>query len=466
LSKHEQSLLEADINECLTTINRSIPARLMVPVLLKSTPALLNCGHAGTLRYALFLSNLWSSLDRKAVLGSLTDNSAICAMIMDYRRAYIVSKQSHLSEEVEGEIANCIVQFGLKLTETELNKLIARLGEWRDSLSITSSIADNNKGTESSVDLKAKNVYARSISFYKLMSQFGRKLKSIFVPSYASVWSHCIDVLKHCSSVHTKSVSLLVKANNKNNGAIANKDGKKGKDKVNKRKRDNDNNDDEDEVMLSLNGGDLGEMILSTKSVLDAVRVCCTYDNNEFVDESRYEATMPVVANLLTSTYPFEHLKKLNDRGEENNSSESDTESDSDSDGDSDDDEANNKKHSKTSKYRQEDGGYMNFILQYVSPCLVSLALCVGKDVLWKPLNHHVLMATRNPAPMVRMAALKTLQTLFAEVGEEYLILLPECLPFLSELMEDDSSDVIDLTSEIIRYIEELSGEKLTQYLQ
>ena len=132
--------------------------------------------------------------------------------------------------------------------------------------------------------------------------------------------------------------------------------------------------------------------------------------------------TMPVVANLLTSTNPFEHLKKLNDRGEENNSvdSDSDSDSESESDGDDSDDdiEGNDKKGTKNNKYRhQDDGGYMSFILQYVSPCLVSLALCVGKDVLWKPLNHHVLMATRNPAPMVRMAALKTLQTLFAEVS-------------------------------------------------
>ena len=64
------------------------------------------------------------------------------------------------------------------------------------------------------------------------------------------------------------------------------------------------------------------------------------------------------------------------------------------------------------------------------------------------------------------LIVLLLLLTFSLQVGEEYLILLPECLPFLSELMEDDSSDVIDLTSEIIRYIEELSGEKLTQYLQ
>ena len=52
------------------------------------------------------------------------------------------------------------------------------------------------------------------------------------------------------------------------------------------------------------------------------------------------------------------------------------------------------------------------------------------------------------------------------QVGEEYLLLLPECLPFLSELLEDDAADVITATGELIRYIEELSGEKLDAFLQ
>ena len=85
---------------------------------------------------------------------------------------------------------------------------------------------------------------------------------------------------------------------------------------------------------------------------------------------------------------------------------------------------------------------------------------------LWKPLAHHVLMATRHPRGAVRLASLHTLHQLFVEVGEEFLVLLPECLPFLSELLEDESSDVADLTSKVVRYIEELSGEKLDQYLQ
>src|SRR5690606_36098502 len=35
------------------------------------------------------------------------------------------------------------------------------------------------------------------------------------------------------------------------------------------------------------------------------------------------------------------------------------------------------------------------------------------------------------------------------DTGDEYLILLPECLPFISELLEDDVSAVTSLTAEV-----------------
>jgi U3 small nucleolar RNA-associated protein 10 len=52
------------------------------------------------------------------------------------------------------------------------------------------------------------------------------------------------------------------------------------------------------------------------------------------------------------------------------------------------------------------------------------------------------------------------------KVGEEYLLLLPECLPFLSEMMEDDAEEVSALAGDVVQFVEELSGEKLDAYLQ
>jgi len=51
------------------------------------------------------------------------------------------------------------------------------------------------------------------------------------------------------------------------------------------------------------------------------------------------------------------------------------------------------------------------------------------------------------------------------QIGEEYLILLPECLSYLSELLEDDDDTVSGLAGETIRYIESISGETLADYM-
>ena len=43
--------------------------------------------------------------------------------------------------------------------------------------------------------------------------------------------------------------------------------------------------------------------------------------------------------------------------------------------------------------------------------------------------------------------------------------MLPETIPFLAELMEDDDIEVEALVKKLVKRIEDLSGEKLTNYL-
>ena len=114
----------------------------------------------------------------------------------------------------------------------------------------------------------------------------------------------------------------------------------------------------------------------------------------------------------------------------------------------------------------QSDSDYTHFSESYVVPATVALACAASKDVLWKPMNHKVLLLSRDKSPAVRAMSVATLHALFQEVGEEYLILLPECIPFLAELLEDDSRQIVTATRELIMFIEGLSGESLDQYIQ
>lgn len=91
---------------------------------------------------------------------------------------------------------------------------------------------------------------------------------------------------------------------------------------------------------------------------------------------------------------------------------------------------------------------------------------CLMFSLFFIPSHSQVLLLTRDNRKAVRLASIRVIHRLFTEAADEYLTLLPECLPFLSELMEDSSRDVVAAASEAIKFIEELSGEKLDTYLQ
>ena len=78
--------------------------------------------------------------------------------------------------------------------------------------------------------------------------------------------------------------------------------------------------------------------------------------------------------------------------------------------------------------------------------------------------SEQVLMCTRNIKLRPRLLALRIVKLLAEQLKEEYLVLLPETLPFLAELLEDSELDVVAKSQEIIKILETNSGESLSQY--
>ena len=62
------------------------------------------------------------------------------------------------------------------------------------------------------------------------------------------------------------------------------------------------------------------------------------------------------------------------------------------------------------------DAEYLEYCEEHVIPALAKLVKAVGQDLLWKPLNHKVLMMTRDSRKALKLVGLKTLHKLFAEV--------------------------------------------------
>lgn len=97
--------------------------------------------------------------------------------------------------------------------------------------------------------------------------------------------------------------------------------------------------------------------------------------------------------------------------------------------------------------------------------CLGQMAITAGTDLLWKPLNHEVLLCTRSEVVRVRIVSLDIVKFLVENLKEDYLALLPETIPFLAELLEDHELTIVSKSQDIIKLLEDLSGESLSQYL-
>jgi U3 small nucleolar RNA-associated protein 10 len=101
-----------------------------------------------------------------------------------------------------------------------------------------------------------------------------------------------------------------------------------------------------------------------------------------------------------------------------------------------------------------------------VIPAVTGLAAAASSTDHHKDLDTAVLKLTRHDDASVRLRAVLAQRALTEKLGDEWLSLLPEMLPFISELQEDDDEVVEKETQRWIKEIEEVLGENLDEMLQ
>lgn len=105
-------------------------------------------------------------------------------------------------------------------------------------------------------------------------------------------------------------------------------------------------------------------------------------------------------------------------------------------------------------------------LVEELVPAIVELAAAADSSDHHKELNGMILKHLRSEVSSVRLAAVKCEQALTDRLGEEWLAMLPEMLPFISELQEDDDDVVEKETNRWIVKIEGVLGESLDSMLQ
>uniref|UniRef100_UPI00398EE581 HEAT repeat-containing protein 1-like n=1 Tax=Pristiophorus japonicus TaxID=55135 RepID=UPI00398EE581 len=107
---------------------------------------------------------------------------------------------------------------------------------------------------------------------------------------------------------------------------------------------------------------------------------------------------------------------------------------------------------------------YNDGVTNHLIPCIAQFSVAIGDDSVWKPLNYQILLETRHSSPKVRFSALIILLELAGKLKENHMVLLPETIPFLAELLEDECEEVEHHCQKVIQQLEVILGEPLQSY--
>uniref|UniRef100_A0AAY4AU20 HEAT repeat-containing protein 1 n=1 Tax=Denticeps clupeoides TaxID=299321 RepID=A0AAY4AU20_9TELE len=110
------------------------------------------------------------------------------------------------------------------------------------------------------------------------------------------------------------------------------------------------------------------------------------------------------------------------------------------------------------------DAVYQERVTQHLVPCIGQFSVALGDDSQWRVLNYQILLKTRHSSPKVRFSALLMVLELASKLRENYIVLLPETIPFLAELMEDECEEVEHQVQKVIQEMEAVLGEPLQSY--
>ena len=108
---------------------------------------------------------------------------------------------------------------------------------------------------------------------------------------------------------------------------------------------------------------------------------------------------------------------------------------------------------------------YHRFITQLFIPCIINMAKNMAKVDLWKILHNTILSYFQYDNIYIKKAAINTITSLFHTCKHDYLSLLPQTIPYLAEVMEDEHDEIEVAIQQLIKQIEDLSGEDIQEYL-
>jgi U3 small nucleolar RNA-associated protein 10 len=158
---------------------------------------------------------------------------------------------------------------------------------------------------------------------------------------------------------------------------------------------------------------------------LAALRRCFAYDSVNFLTQERFNQFAPLVASHLAKEPPEESIE-----------------------------------------YEIGDNLLEEGLGAECVGCCAALFTAAPDEALWKTLHRAILNVAREESSRAKLLAIGALAKIVENMQEEYLVLLPEAIPYLGELLEDEDLDVEVACQDLMDVLTKLSGEDLKSLFQ
>ena len=117
-------------------------------------------------------------------------------------------------------------------------------------------------------------------------------------------------------------------------------------------------------------------------------------------------------------------------------------------------------------KLSQDEEKMMMYYENSIKDCVLEMFKNIQSDDLFKELNDELLNLIREDSYVTKLLVLKTITVSLETLKERYLTQIGDIVPYVSELLEDNNTEVKKCSVELLKYIEKLTGESYQSYLE
>ncbi|KAG0240188.1 HEAT repeat-containing protein 1 [Actinomortierella wolfii] len=396
----------------LNEMAHNIPPRILLPPVLGYFETAVKDGKDSVLALCNLVSETIVVMPRDVVAVHYKQVFKFFLGAFDYRRVHGDKNTTDAEDSVaaarrvaavEEAVIQAFMQLVMKLNETLFKPLFLKTLDWAMTELQVAKASDSDKTD-------------RLVFFYKLLNSLLERLKSIIAPYYGYVVDNVIETLE--------AYAAGAKTSNGDDSSSSSED-----------ESDSDEDIKDDDKTATAASGKRRVVDELWPWMVSSLQKCFLHDSEGLWNAERFEKLLHPLVDQLSVTMDV-------------------------GDDDDDDRSAAATELTNTPGWKSHEERMDNYIV----PCLGQLAVTLSNDSLWKPLNYQVMLKSRSEQREVRLASLKVLKEFYRRLGEEFLILLPETIPFLAELMEDDDHEVETLTQQVIADIEVYLGGSLQKY--